>query len=77
MIQHFLEWVRSHYFINTNKLDDHFRQQLIVKSGLPESVIVSLMEMIREIHVERKPIDDKELYHLHNTIQQFYKSNRS
>ena len=76
MVQHFLEWVRTHYFINTNRLDDNFKAQLQLKSGLSESVIISLMEMIREVHIERKAIDETELYHLHNTIQQFYKNNK-
>jgi hypothetical protein len=74
MIQHFLEWVRSHYFINTNHLNEQFRQQLAFKSGLPDEVITSMMELIREIHIERKPISETDLYHLHYTIQQFYKN---
>ena len=77
MIQHFLEWVRTHYFINTNELDDRFAQQLILKSGMPETTIRSLMELMREIHIERKPIDEADLYHLHHTIQQFYKNHKS
>jgi hypothetical protein len=74
MIQHFLEWVRSHYFINTNHLDSQFRQQLAFKSGLQDDVVTSMMELIREIHIERKPISETDLYHLHYTIQQFYKN---
>jgi hypothetical protein len=74
MIQHFLEWVRTYYFINTNKLDQRFAEQLTVKSGLPVSVVTSLMEAIREIHIERKKIDEKELYHLYHTIDLFYKT---
>jgi len=72
MIQHFLEWVRTHYFINTNLLDDVFTERLTLKSGLPEANVAALMELIREVQIERKPIDETDLYHLHNTIQQFY-----
>lgn len=74
MIQHFFEWVRTHYFISTNKLDQRFAEQLVVKSGLPVPVVTSLMESIREIHIERKQIDEKELYHLYHTIDLFYKT---
>ncbi len=74
MVQHFLEWVRTHYFIQTNTFDARFADQLKTKSGLPDAVVSAMIELIREIHIERKPIDETDLYHLHNTIQQFYKS---
>ncbi len=73
MVQHFLEWVRSHYYLNTSQLNEHFTQQLILKSGMPENTVRSLMDTIREVHVERKTIDESDLYHLHHTIEQFYK----
>jgi len=74
MIQHFLEWVRTHYFISTSRLDDQFARSLQVRSGLPSSVVNSMMELIREVHIERKQITEADLYHLHQTIQQFYNS---
>jgi len=72
MIQHFLEWVRSHYFITTNQLDERFITQLTVKSGLPETTVRPLTELIRDIQSGVKTIDEVDLYHLYSTIQQFY-----
>jgi hypothetical protein len=73
MVQHFLEWVRTRYFINTAKIDKDFRNQLRIKSGTPENVVNALADMIAEVTIERKNMDETDLYHLHNTIQQFYK----
>ena len=74
MVQHFLEWVRANYFISTSQPDEQFAKQLMIKSGLPENVVKSLVEMIREIQSERKQLDEADLYHLHHTIQRFYQT---
>ncbi|RYZ55241.1 MAG: hypothetical protein EOP49_03240 [Sphingobacteriales bacterium] len=74
IIQHFLEWVRTHYFISTSKLDKDFYNQLRLKSGVPEAVVASLAELIQDVHEHRSPIDEKDLYHIHQTVEQFYKS---
>ena len=77
MIQHFLEWVRTHYYLNTNELNDHFISQLTIKSGLPESVVKDLVQMIHEVRMKEVGIDDAYLYHLYQTIERFYKSHIS
>ena len=77
MTQHFLEWVRAHYYIHTHKLDEHFVLQLIHKSGLPENSVRSLVDTMREVYIERKPIDEHDLYHLYHSIQQFYNNHKS
>jgi hypothetical protein len=74
MVLQYLEWVRTHYFISTNKFDKHFADQLLFKSGLPETVVLSMIELLREVHVERKPVSEEDLFHLYQTIQQFYKT---
>ncbi len=76
MSQQFLEWVRIHYFLNTNLLNDHFVHQLSIKSGQPEAVVRGLMDMIHEIRLGDVNIDDAYLYQLYNTIQYFYKNHR-
>ena len=73
MTQQFLEWVRIQYFLNTNLLNEEFTRQLIVKSGQPESVVSSLVEMIHEIRLGYQHIDEAYLYKLYTTIQLFYK----
>lgn len=73
MVQHFLEYVRSNYFLNTNQIDDHFIYQLSVKSGQPEALVRSTVEMIHEVRMRSVAVDESYLYHLHNTLQNFYK----
>jgi hypothetical protein len=77
MTQQFLEWVRTHYFLNTNILNDNFIHLLTIKSGQPESTVRGLMEMIHEVKLGGIKLDDAYLYQLYNTIQQFYKNNRT
>lgn len=77
MIQHFLEWVRTHYYLNTNELNEAFTAQLIIKSGLPESVVQDLIQMIHEVRMREVAVDEAYLYHLHQTIERFYKSHTS
>ncbi|HRO42435.1 MAG TPA: hypothetical protein PL009_06345 [Flavipsychrobacter sp.] len=76
IIQHFFEWVRTHYFLSTTRLDEQFERQLIQKSALPETTIKTLLERIKAVHIERKEIDETELYQLYNIIQQFYKNDK-
>lgn len=73
MIQHFLDWVRTHYYLNTNQINEAFTQQLIIKSNLPESTVREMIRMVNEVRLREVSIDEAYLYHLHNTIQQFYK----
>ncbi|HXS36799.1 MAG TPA: DUF4350 domain-containing protein, partial [Flavipsychrobacter sp.] len=75
MIQHFLEWVRNHYYLNTNHLNETFTQQLTIKSGMPENTVKYLVEMIHEIRIGNGLTDETYLYELYNTIEQFYKNN--
>ncbi len=76
MVQQFLEWVRTHYFLNTNLLNENFIRQLTIKSGQPEATVRGLLELIHEIKLGTANIDDAYLYQLYSTIQIFYKNNR-
>jgi hypothetical protein len=73
MIQHFLEWVRNHYYINTNHLNEDFIRQLVNRSGQEEAMVRNMMEMIHEIRNGYQP-DEAYLYQLYNSIEQFYKN---
>ncbi len=75
MVQQFLEWVRSHYFLNTNQINESFIAQLAIKSGQPESKVRGLTDMIHELRLGGT-VDDAYLYQLYTTIQQFYNNNR-
>ena len=74
MVQHFLEWLRTHYFINTNHIDDRFRQQILVRSGLSENIVDSMIELIHEVQQGKKEWKEEDLYFLHRTIEQFRKN---
>ena len=76
MMQQFLEWVRTHYLLNTNMLNDNFIHQLTIKSGQPEATVRGIVDMVHEIRLRDAKIDDAYLYQLYNTIQQFYKNHR-
>jgi len=74
MTQQFLEWVRTHYFLNTNLINETFIQQLTLKSGQPEATVRGLVDMIHEIRLGGTKLNDAYLYQLYRTIQQFYKN---
>ncbi len=74
MVQQYLEWVRSHYFLNTNLLNEDFIRQLTIKSGQPEATVRILLDMIHEVRLGTTNFDDPYLYQLYNTIQLFYKN---
>ena len=77
MVQQFLEWVRTHYLLITNLLNENFIRQLTIKSGQTEATVRETMEMIHEIRLRSVKIDDPYLYKLYNTIQLFYKNNHT
>lgn len=76
MIQQYLEWVRATYYLNTNILNDEFRQQLIKKSGQDEAVVHAMLSMIHEIRTGAKP-DDAFVYQLYRTTELFYNNHHS
>lgn len=75
MVQQFLDWVRMHYYLNTNLLNDQFIHQLTIRSGQPEPAVRGLMDMVHEIKTGYAKPDDAYLYQLYHTIQNFYKTN--
>jgi hypothetical protein len=74
MIQHFLEWVRSRYYLNTNEINETFIRQLTVKSGVAENTVRELVHMIHEVRTHSAGVDETYLARLYTTIQQFYKN---
>jgi len=76
MIQHFFEWVRTHYFISTSPIDDQFARLLQQKSGMPEQKVNRLIELIHEVNLAQNGIDEQQLHQLHNLIEEFYKNHK-
>lgn len=72
IVQQFLEWVRSNYFINTNLLDEHFINQFTIKSGQSEMVSRWITGTINDIKKGQAKIDDSYLYNLYSVTQKIY-----
>lgn len=71
MVQHFLEFVRSNYYLNTNNLDQEFVRMLAAKSGNEISKTDTLVYNIKEVQNGTK-VDEAFLYSLYTQIQDFY-----
>jgi hypothetical protein len=74
MIQHFLEWVRTHHQLNTNIINAEFVAHLARKTQKTEEEVNKLAEMIHNIRLGSVKVDEPYLYELYNTIQSFYKN---
>lgn len=71
MIVHFMEYIRSRYYLNTNVLNDQFIASLSGKSAVPEEEIRRLLHMVHHVQLEEN-ISDEQLKDFYNRIQQFY-----
>lgn len=71
MIQHFLEFVRSRYYLNTNLLDAEFVKLLSAKSGIEIAKTDSLIYNIKMVH-DQQGVDEAFLFALYTQIQEFY-----
>jgi hypothetical protein len=71
MILHLLEYIRHHYYLNTNILNEEFVAALSRKSTIPEADIRVLLQMMHHVQLEGEVSDDylKEFY---KRIQLFY-----
>jgi hypothetical protein len=74
IVQHFLEWVRLHYFLNTNELNEQFVKQLSAKSGQQEATTRQLVELIHIIRLRSIAVDEATVFELYNLTQAFYKT---
>lgn len=71
MVQHFLDHVRSNYYLNTNVMDQEFVTHLAAKSGKSIAETDSLVFTIKEVQQGVKA-DEQFLYSLYTQIQSFY-----
>lgn len=70
----FLDWVRTHYHLNTNQLNADFCKTLAAKSGIDEATLEELVACIGEIRLQAVPITDAYLYKVYSLIQKCYKN---
>jgi len=71
MVQHFLDYVRSHYYLNTSVLDEEFVRNLAARSGKEISRTGALIYHIRQVQSGFEA-DEAFLYALYTQIQEFY-----
>ncbi|WP_276134662.1 DUF4350 domain-containing protein [Polluticoccus soli] len=72
IIQHFLEWVRLSYHLNTNELNEHFATQLAHKSGLDIDEVQHVVRSIHNIRLRNIGVDEMTLVALHQQLEHFY-----
>ncbi|WEK19089.1 MAG: DUF4350 domain-containing protein [Candidatus Pedobacter colombiensis] len=71
-ISYFLEYVRTSYRLKTSKLDKEFMADLVLKSGVNETVVEQLIDMINKVN-NAVMINDNQLIDLNKLIEKFYK----
>jgi hypothetical protein len=72
MVQHFLEWVRTNYYLDTAQINEAFGRQLAAKSGKSEAEIAVLLHRIHEIRLGSAVVTPEYLHELYRSIQSFY-----
>ena len=71
-INFFFEYIRTHYYVNTQNLSDDFRKKLALKSGNSYESTNYLINTIVDIN-NRETCTEEELVRLNNLIENFLK----
>jgi hypothetical protein len=72
MFTYFLEHVRNSYYLNTQSLNNDFSEALSRKSGVPETRVKHLLQLMDDTD-RSDNISDMRLLELHNLIQEYFK----
>ena len=72
MITYFLEQVRNNYFLNTQNLNNEFAEALARKSGVAESKVKQLLQLMDDTN-QANNVSDLQLLELHNLLQGYFK----
>jgi len=72
MFTYFLEYVRNSYYLNTQNLNNEFSEALSRKSGVPETRVKHLLQLMDDTD-QSESISDVRLLELHNLIQEYFK----
>jgi len=72
MFTYFLEHVRNNYYLNTQTLNNDFSEALSRKSGVPETRVKHLLQLMDDAD-RSENISDMRLLELHNLIQEYFK----
>ena len=71
-IKYFLDYLRSRFYVTTNKLDEDFVEQLHRKSGVDKEQITNLVSLL-SILPQQNNVTDNMLMNLDSNIDHFYK----
>jgi len=72
MTTYFLEYIRTHYYLNTAQLSAEFMSSLSRKSGVAETEVKDFFRFIQQLQESYK-VTDEELLEYNNRMQQFLK----
>jgi len=72
MFTYFLDHVRTSYYLNTQSLNNEFSEALSRKSGVPETRVKHLLQLMDDTD-RSENISDVSLLELHNLIQEYFK----
>ena len=72
MFTYFLEHVRNIYYLNTQTLNNDFSEALSRKSGVPETRVKDLLQLMDDTD-RSENISDMRLLELHNLMQEYFK----
>ncbi len=72
MFTYFLEHVRNNYFLNTQNLNSEFSEALSRKSGVPETRVKHLLQLMEDTD-RADNISDMRVLELHNLLQEYFK----
>ncbi len=74
-ILHFLEFLRSRYYVKTDRLTDELCRQVARKSGMPLEEVKELFRYIRRVQ-QTPRLSEVELQALHKRLESFYQKIR-
>jgi hypothetical protein len=72
MFTYFLEHVRNTYYLNTQSLNNEFAEALSRKSGVSETRVKHLLQLMDDTD-RSDNISDMRLLELHNLLQEYFK----
>ncbi len=72
MTTYFLEYIRTHYYLNTSHLNAEFMSSLARKSGVAETEVKDFFKLIQQLQ-DSNNVTDEELLEYNNRMQQFLK----
>lgn len=74
-VNYLLEYIRSHYYIATEVLDENFEKELKRRSGRDQDLIRELLEIVRLVQSGR--VNEKEFLRLEVLLEEFYSQQKS